>query len=91
MREARRTTAEPVDRDRETTQWTGSEKAEMAWTEQTREFFKEVQVEFGKISWPSRQELRDSTIVVIFTVLIVSAFVGAVDQLLNLFVHLLFG
>jgi preprotein translocase subunit SecE len=63
----------------------------MSWTEQTREFFKEVQVEFGKISWPSRQELRDSTIVVIFTVLIVAAFVGAVDQLLNLFVHLLFG
>ena len=57
----------------------------------TRTFIKEVQVEFGKISWPSRQELRDSTIVVIFTVLIVAAFVGAVDQLLNLFVHLLFG
>ena len=63
----------------------------MSWTGQTREFVKEVQVEFAKISWPTRQELVDSTIVVIFTVLIVAAFVGAVDQLLNLFVHLLFG
>jgi preprotein translocase subunit SecE len=90
MREARRTTAEPVVAIAKRTNGRGV-KSGMAWTEQTREFFKEVRVEFGKISWPSRQELRDSTIVVIFTVLIVSAFVGAVDQLLNLFVHLLFG
>jgi preprotein translocase subunit SecE len=62
----------------------------MSWTTQAREFFKEVQVEFSKISWPSRQELRDSTLVVILTVVIVSAFVGAVDQLLNLLVHFLF-
>jgi preprotein translocase subunit SecE len=62
----------------------------MSWTTQAREFFKEVQVEFSKISWPSRQELQDSTLVVILTVVIVSAFIGAVDQLLNLLVHFLF-
>ena len=62
----------------------------MAWTVQAREFIKEVQVEFTKISWPSRNELRDSTVVVIFTVVIVAGFIGAVDQVLNLLVHLLF-
>jgi preprotein translocase subunit SecE len=62
----------------------------MAWTTQTREFIKEVQVEFSKISWPGRGELRDSTLVVILTVFIVSAFIGVVDQLLNMLVHLLF-
>jgi preprotein translocase subunit SecE len=62
----------------------------MAWTTQTREFIKEVQVESSKISWPSRGELRDSTLVVILTVVIVAAFVGVVDQLLNMLVHLLF-
>ncbi len=62
----------------------------MAWTSQAREFFKEVQVEFSKISWPTRIELRDSTVVVILTVMIISAFVGAVDQVLNLLVHMLF-
>ena len=62
----------------------------MAWIAQTREFIKEVQVEFTKISWPSRGELRDSTLVVILTVLVVAAFIGVVDQLLNLLVHLLF-
>ncbi len=62
----------------------------MAWTTQTREFIKEVQVEFSKISWPSRGELRDSTLVTILTVVIVAAFIGVVDQLLNMLVHLLF-
>ncbi|HET7225863.1 MAG TPA: preprotein translocase subunit SecE [Candidatus Eisenbacteria bacterium] len=62
----------------------------MSWTTRTREFVKEVQVESTKVSWPSRQELRDSTLVVIVAVLIVSAFVGAVDQLLTMFVKVLF-
>jgi len=62
----------------------------MAWTTQTREFFKEVQVEATKVSWPTRQELRDSTIVVIVAVLLVSLFVGGVDYLLQLGVRLLF-
>jgi len=55
-----------------------------------REFIKEVQIESTKVSWPSRQELRDSTLVVIVAVLIVSAFVGAVDQLLTMLVRVLF-
>lgn len=62
----------------------------MSWTTRTREFVKEVQVESTKVSWPSRQELRDSTLVVIVAVLIVSAFVGAVDQLLTMLVKVLF-
>jgi preprotein translocase subunit SecE len=62
----------------------------MSWTERIRAFFKEVQVEIRKVSWPTRQELRDSTIVVIATVLIVAAYVGAVDRVLGLAVGLLF-
>jgi len=37
----------------------------MAWMNQVREFYKEVVVESRKVSWPTRQELRDSTLVVI--------------------------
>jgi preprotein translocase subunit SecE len=62
----------------------------MSWTTQTREFAKEVQVEFSKISWPSRNELRDSTLVVILTVLLVAAFIGVVDMVLNTLVGLLY-
>jgi preprotein translocase subunit SecE len=62
----------------------------MAWTTQVRDFVKEVRVESTKVSWPTRNELRDSTIVVIVAVLLVSVFVGAVDYVLQLGVRLLF-
>ena len=62
----------------------------MSWTAQSREFLKEVRSEIGKVSWPTREELRDSTLVVIVTVLIVSAFVGIVDRVLGLGMGLLF-
>jgi preprotein translocase subunit SecE len=66
------------------------ESASMSLTERVRTFFKEVQVEIRKVSWPTRNELRDSTIVVIATVLIVAAYVGAVDRVLGAAIGLLF-
>jgi len=62
----------------------------MAWTMQVREFLKDVQLEFTKVSWPTRNELRDSTIVVIVAVLLVSLFIAAVDYVLRLGIGLLF-
>ena len=62
----------------------------MSWMTQAREFVKEVRVESTKVSWPTRIELRDSTIVVIVTVLLVAVFVGLVDRVLTLGVGLLF-
>jgi len=62
----------------------------MAWTMQVREFVKEVRVESTKVSWPTREELRASTMVVIVAVLLISIFVGAVDYVLQLGVRLLF-
>ena len=62
----------------------------MSWLMRTREFIKEVQVESTKVSWPARNEIRDSTAVVIVTILIVSLFVGIVDRILTMGVALLF-
>ena len=62
----------------------------MAWMEQVREFVKDVRVESTKVSWPTRNELRDSTIVVIVAVLIVMVFVGAVDRFLSWAIGLMF-
>jgi preprotein translocase subunit SecE len=55
-----------------------------------REFLKEVRVESTKVSWPSRNELRDSTIVVIVMVFIVTVFIGVADRLLSLGIGSLF-
>ena len=62
----------------------------MSWMMRTREFFKEVKVESTKVSWPARNEIRDSTAVVIVTILIVSLFIGIVDRILTMGVALLF-
>lgn len=62
----------------------------MPWTTQARDFLKDVRAEIAKVSWPTREELRDSTLVVIVTVLIVAAFVGIVDRFLGLGMGLLF-
>jgi preprotein translocase subunit SecE len=62
----------------------------MGWTQQVREFGKEVRLESTKISWPTRSELQESTLVVIVTVALVTVFVGVVDQGLTMLVGLLF-
>jgi len=57
---------------------------------QIREFWKNVLVEASKVSWPTRAELRASTIVVIVTVLLVAAYIGVVDRVLNIAVGAVF-
>ncbi len=54
------------------------------------EYVKEVRLEMAKISWPTRDELMDSTRLVIITIILVSAFVGVVDLILGFSVGLLF-
>ena len=48
------------------------------------EYVKDVRIEMSKVTWPGRNELRDSTLVVIVMVFIVAVFIGAVDRLLSL-------
>jgi preprotein translocase subunit SecE len=48
------------------------------------EYLKDVRIEMGKVSWPGRNELRDSTLVVIVMVFIIAVFIGAVDRLFSL-------
>ena len=44
-----------------------------------REFFREVLLEFKRVTWPSRPELVNSTMVVIVVTLVLAFFLGAVD------------
>jgi preprotein translocase subunit SecE len=48
------------------------------------EYVKDVRVEMTKVTWPPRTELRESTVVVIVMVIIVSIFIGIVDRALSL-------
>jgi preprotein translocase subunit SecE len=55
-----------------------------AMIEKIRKFMSDVVVEMKKVSWPSVNELKGSTMVVIVTVIIVSIFIGIVDRALSL-------
>lgn len=44
------------------------------------DYIRDVRVEMSKVSWPSRTELRQSTMVVIVMVILVSIFIGVVDR-----------
>lgn len=53
-----------------------------------KEFLKDARVESGKVTWPGRQELRESTVVVVVTVSIISVFIAVVDRIVGFLVSL---
>lgn len=52
-------------------------------------FLKEVNAELKKVTWPNRQELISSTIIVIVAVTLIAAYIGVVDAVFNRLVVLL--
>ncbi len=50
--------------------------------ESVRLFFDEVIGEMKKSTWPEKQELMESTVVVIFSLFLLSTFVGVSDKIL---------
>jgi preprotein translocase subunit SecE len=59
--------------------------------ERIKLFLSETRTELKKVTWPTRQELRESTIVVIVSTFIVTAFVGVVDQIISRIIRLVLG
>lgn len=53
-------------------------------------YFKDTYNELKKVSWPKKTELRDSTKVVVVTMLIFAVFVYIVDKGISEFMKLLF-
>jgi len=53
------------------------------WWGAVRTFFDEVRVELKKCSWPSWGELKESTLVVVLSVVLLGVFVGFSDLVLN--------
>lgn len=55
------------------------------WWSRLRRYLKSVRSEFGRITWPGRNELRSATIVVIATLVVVTFYLYVVDKLMGLF------
>jgi preprotein translocase subunit SecE len=59
--------------------------------ERIKIYLAETRTELKKVTWPSRQDLIDSTRVVIIATLIMTVFIGLVDQVLSRIIKLVFG
>jgi preprotein translocase subunit SecE len=60
-------------------------------TGRIRRFFKEVGVEMQKVTWPTKEELWSSTLVVLVATVILTVFVGLIDLGMKTVVQLLLG
>ena len=52
------------------------------WSQRTKQFYYDVRSEMKKVSWPGRQEVISTTLVVIIAVLFFGAYLGIVDAAL---------
>jgi preprotein translocase subunit SecE len=52
-------------------------------------FFKDIKLEMLKVSWPSRDELMGSTVIVLVSLTILSVFIGICDVLLSKIVNII--
>ena len=48
-----------------------------------KNFSNEVVVEMKKVSWPTKEQLKESTIVVLVVTFIITTFVWVIDQLMT--------
>ena len=46
-------------------------------------FFKDIKLEMQKVSWSTKEELVGSTVVVLFSLAVLSVFIGACDFVLS--------
>jgi preprotein translocase subunit SecE len=53
-------------------------------------FFVDIVREMKKVTWPKKEELKESTMVVIVTSLIFAAFVYVIDKIINEALKLIF-
>jgi len=54
-------------------------------------FIKETRQELNKVTWPTRDEVWQATLVVIITTMMLAAFIGVVDFFLSSLMRILLG
>jgi len=52
-------------------------------------FFKDIKLEMSKVSWPTKNELIGSTVIVLVSLALLSFFVGACDVVLSKLVNVI--
>ena len=56
-----------------------------------KKFLKDVKIEFDKVTWPSKNELKDSTVVTVAVTVAFTLYIYAADKLISYLVQFLYG
>ncbi len=59
--------------------------------EKLKNYLVETKIEIKKVTWPTKDELKESTRVVVVATFVLTGFIGVVDQILSRIVKLIFG
>ena len=65
--------------------------ADVSFRERVERYGKDTTAELRKMTWPTRDEIVASTVVVIIVSLIFSVFIGVIDRILVAVVKAIFG
>ena len=58
--------------------------------EKVKGYLGETRIELRKVTWPNRGELKDATRVVVVASILLTVFIGIVDQILSGIIKLVF-
>jgi preprotein translocase subunit SecE len=53
------------------------------WAQNTREYVGELKAEMRRVTWPSRQQVESTTLVVIVSVFLFAGYFAVIDKLLE--------
>ena len=69
----------------------GTQQKKQGFAARPRRFARDVQGELKRVSWPNRDQLRQSTAVVVIIVLVLAVYVAAWDYVFQNLMRLIFG
>lgn len=58
--------------------------------EKITRFFQEIRIEMSKVSWPTRKELKGTTVIVIVITIVLSVFIFLTDKVLEGLLNLIY-
>ncbi len=53
------------------------------WPQQTKSYIEDLRQEMRRVTWPNRQQVQATTLVVILTVFAFAAYFKVVDEIIN--------
>jgi preprotein translocase subunit SecE len=68
----------------------GGRRKRTAMLEKVKNYLAETRVELKKVTWPNKGELKDATRVVVVASILLTIFIGVVDQILTQVIKLVY-